>query len=608
MLKGGNRFKTNIAASLQRTLSKTNYLGSAMEYGLSKLTNPKWDDFAKTGMRMKEALIRNSVSGSLVNPDKNSIGGPVVGGRYNPYANALYASTDTEKSNRLYEYRLMASFPEVAKCLEEIGNNFIWEDERGNVANLRYLDEDLPSEHVTDLIDEFNKFVRHFNFKEKGKKYCLDFITDGELYLELIINNETEENKRRGVLGVQKLQTELMETVYKNKENGIIGIFLGKSITYNEKPNRVVNIEHVPYHPNELFYVSSGTWDPTGEWIVPFIERGRKLYVQLSYLEDAIVIYRLVRAPERLIFDIDTGTLPPPEAERYINEVKRQYWKTKNFDISSNDINNKFEPQSMLDAFFIGRGAGQEKIDVKTLPGGQNLGELTDLDFFLKALYRALNVPVSYLNSDSSANVDSSQILREELNFAKFIIDIQNIFARSLRESFVTHLKLTGKYKEYGLKEDMMDISFVPPSHYFEMRKVQGIKVKAEAYNTIANIDGISRSWALKRVWGLTNAEIKQNIRLRKIDTIHDWEIEQIKAAGPFWEANTLKELNAAEMEERGGGDMGGGDFGGDDFGDGDMGGGFEGEDDFGGDEMAMDSGEMEETSADMDAADEVLA
>ena len=230
------------------------------------------------------------------------------------------------------------------------------------------------------------------------------------------------------------------------------------------------------------------------------------------------------------------------------------------------------------------------------------------MDFFLKALYRALNVPVSYLNSDSSANVDSSQILREELNFAKFIIDIQNIFARSLRESFVTHLKLTGKYKEYGLKEDMMDISFVPPSHYFEMRKVQGIKVKAEAYNTIANIDGISRSWALKRVWGLTNAEIKQNIRLRKIDTIHDWEIEQIKAAGPFWEANTLKELNAAEMEEQGGGDMGGGDFGGDDFGGGDIDGGFEGGDDFGGDEMAMDSGEMEETSADMDAADEVLA
>lgn len=608
MAKGGNRFKTSIAASLQHTLAKTNYLGSAMEYGLSKLTNPKWDDFAKTGMRMKEALIKNSVAGSLINPDKNTVGGPVVGGRYNPYANALYASTDTEKSNRLYEYRLMASFPEVAKCIEEIGNNFIWEDERGNVANLRYLDEDLPSEHVTDLTEEFNKFIRLFNFKEKGKKYCLDFITDGELYLELIINTETEENKRRGILGVQKLQTELMETVYKNKENGIVGIFLGKSITYNEKPNRIVNIEHVPYHPNELFYVSSGTWDPTGEWIVPFIERGRKLYVQLSYLQDAIVIYRLVRAPERLIFDIDTGNLPPPEAEKYLNEVKRQYWKTKNFDISSNDINNKFEPQSMLDAFFIGRGAGQEKVDIRQLSGGQNLGELTDLNFFTEALYRALNVPVSYLKSDSSTNVDSSQILREELNFAKFIIEIQRIFARSLRECFVTHLKLTGKYKEYGLKEDMMDISFVPPSHYFEMKKVQAIQIKAGAYSTIAQIDGISRSWALKRVWGLTNAEIKQNIRLRKIDAIHDWEIEQINAAGPFWESNTLKSLGEDDGEgsEVGGfgggpgGDFGGPDFGGEgpDFGDeGNM------EEDVG-----MDTAEMEEVSSDLDGADDVLS
>lgn len=604
MLKGGNRFKTNIAASLQHTLAKTNYLGNAMEYGLSKLTNPKWDDFAKTGMRMKEALVKNSVAGSLINPDKNTVGGPVVGGRYNPYANALYASTDTEKSNRLYEYRLMASFPEVANCIDEIGNNFIWEDERGHVVNFRYLDEDLPSEHVTDLIEEFNIFARHFNFKEKGKKYCLDYITDGELYLELIINNESEENKKKGVLGVQKLQTELMEAVYKNKENGVVGIFLGKSITYNDKPSRIVNIEHVPYHPNELFYVSSGTWDPTGEWIVPFIERGRKLYTQLSYLEDAIVIYRLVRAPERLVFNIDTGTLPPPEAERYLNEVKRQYWKTKSFDIASNDINNKFEPQSMLDAFFIGRGPGQEKIEISQLQGGQNLGELADLDFFLKALYRALKVPVSYLNSDSTANVDSSQILREELNFAKFIIDIQNTFAGALKQSFITHLKLTGKYKEYGLKENFMEVTFVPPSHYFEMRKVQGIQVKANAYNTIAQIDGISRSWALKRVWGLSNAEIKQNIRLRKIDKIHDWEIAQIEAAGPFWETNTLKELNASEG---GGEDSGGGmgdDFGRDDFG----GDNFGGESDFGGEDEGFSDSGMEEMSADIDAAEEVLS
>lgn len=605
MQKEVNRFKTSIASSLQRTLSKTNYLGSAMEYGLSKLSNPKWDDFAKTGIRMKEALVRNSVAGSLINPDKNTIGGPVVGGRYNPYANALYASTDTEKSNRLYEYRLMASFPEVANCIDEIGNNFIWEDERGNVVNFRYIDEDLPSEHVIDLTEEFNKFARYFNFKEKGKKYCLDFITDGELYIELIINNESEENKKRGVLGVQKLQTELMETVYKNKENGIVGIFLGKSITYNEKPNRIVNIEHVPYHPNELFYVSSGTWDPTGEWIVPFIERGRKLYTQLSYLEDAIVIYRLVRAPERLIFDIDTGTLPPPEAERYLNEVKRQYWKTKNFDISSNDINNKFEPQSMLDAFFIGRGSGQEKVDIKQLSGGQNLGELTDLDFFLKALYRALKVPVSYLKSDTTATVDSSQILREELNFAKFIIDIQNTFAASLKQAFITHLKLTGKYKEYDLKENMMEVSFVPPSHYFEMRKIQSVQLKANAFNTISSIDGISRSWALKRIWGLTNAEIKQNIRLRKIDKIHDWEIAQIEAAGPFWESNTLKELNN-EMSNDAGGDFGDNDFGGDDFGDSD----FE-SNDFGNEESNFESDEGDsyaEMEADMEAAEDVLS
>ena len=572
MLNGGNRFQTRIASSLSNALSKTNFLGSALRGGISQFENPKWDNFERTGMRRKEALLTHSVSGSLLHQQEPTSYGAAYGGRYNAYANVLYHTLDAEKSNRIYEYRLMAAFPEVANCIEEYTDNFIWEDERGHVVNLKYTDEDLPEEQVKDIEQEFQTFVGYFDFKNNGSQMCKDYITDGELFYEYLIDNSTSENRKRGILGVQRLQTELMEAVYKDKINGIVGAFIGRNITYNDKTKHQVMINNVPYHPNEVFHIHSGTWDPSGEWVIPFIERARKPYVQLSYLEDAIVIYRLVRAPERLIFDIDCGNMPPHEAEAYIQSVQQEYWRSKSFDLDKADIVNKFEPQSMLDAFFLSRSNGMQAVQISQLAGGQNLGQLDDLQFFLKALYRALRIPVTYLNDDAQASVDPSSVLRDELRFAKRIIGFQNKFAQGLRDGFITHLKLTGKYDEYQLKESAFEIKFCPPSNYYELRRKQSIQLDAQAFNAIAGNDYISHSWAMKRVWGLTNAEIKQNQRLLMIDAINQWKVEQAKANGPFWETAAATAMSQGGEGGEGGGEMGGGlDFGGGDFGDMDM-------------------------------------
>lgn len=572
MLNGGNRFQTRIASSLSNALSKTNFLGSALRGGISQFENPKWDNFERTGMRRKEALLSHSVSGSLLHQQEPISYGAAYGGRYNAYANVLYHTLDAEKSNRIYEYRLMAAFPEVANCIEEYTDNFIWEDERGHVVNLKYTDEDLPEEQVKDIEQEFQTFVGYFDFKNNGSQMCKDYITDGELFYEYLIDNSNPENRKRGILGVQRLQTELMEAVYKDKINGIVGAFIGRNITYNDKTKHQVMINNVPYHPNEIFHIHSGTWDPSGEWVIPFIERARKPYVQLSYLEDAIVIYRLVRAPERLIFDIDCGNMPPHEAEAYIQSVQQEYWRSKSFDLDKADIVNKFEPQSMLDAFFLSRSNGMQAVQISQLAGGQNLGQLDDLQFFLKALYRALRIPVTYLNDDAQASVDPSSVLRDELRFAKRIIGFQNKFAQGLRDGFITHLKLTGKYDEYQLKESAFEIKFCPPSNYYELRRKQSIQLDAQAFNAIAGNDYISHSWAMKRVWGLTNAEIKQNQRLLMIDAINQWKVEQAKANGPFWETAAATAMSQGGEGGEGGGEMGGGlDFGGGDFGDMDM-------------------------------------
>lgn len=589
-----NQFKTNLSRALGNYLKNTNYIGDLMRNGIATMSNPKWEDFEETGIRRKEALVNNSVSHGLVHMDNTAAVATGVGGQFNPFANVLYASLDAAKANRIYEYRLMASYPEVGDAIEEISNSFINEDERKRVITFKYLDSTLSNDNYKKLVKEFDYFINLFNLKQRGKKYCEDYLIDGELFLELIVCTAAESTKKKGIVGALKLQTELMEAHYKDKQNDIIVAFTGKSVTFEgNNNNNIIKMEHVPYQANQVLYIHSDNWDPTGEFVIPYIERARKRYIQLSYLEDAIVIYRLVRAPERLIFKVDTGNLPTPKAEAHLQRLKDRYFKSKAFDINTGDITQKFEPQSMLDSFWVSKGNGNEGVEITQLQGGQNLGQLDDLNYFIKALYRALRVPTNRLESESQGAIDSSTLLREEIRFAEFIISIQRKFAEAFKQAFISHLKFTGLYQQFKLKEHMFELEFVPPSNYFYMRRLQAIQIAGDAYSKIAGIDVMSKTWTLKNIMGLTDNEILDQYRMRKLEAAHEYEIAQITSAGPNWKMAVLMQQSGAEGAAAGG-DMGGGDMGGDlgggmDFGGGggDMGGDLGG--DIGGAEETLD-------------------
>lgn len=586
-----NQFKTNLSRALGNYLKNTNYIGDLMRNGIATMSNPKWEDFEDTGIRRKEALVNNSVSHGLVHMDNTAAVATGVGGQFNPFANVLYASLDAAKANRIYEYRLMASYPEVGDAIEEISNSFINEDERKRVITFKYLDPSLSNDNYKKLVKEFDYFINLFNLKQRGKKYCEDYLIDGELFLELIVCTAAEATKKKGIVGALKLQTELMEAHYRDKQNDIIAAFTGKSITFEgNNNNNIVKMEHVPYQANQVLYIHSDNWDPTGEFVIPYIERARKRYIQLSYLEDAIVIYRLVRAPERLIFKVDTGNLPTPKAEAHLQRLKDRYFKSKAFDINTGDITQKFEPQSMLDSFWVSKGNGNEGVEITQLQGGQNLGQLDDLNYFIKALYRALRVPTNRLESESQGAIDSSTLLREEIRFAEFIISIQRKFAEAFKQAFISHLKFTGLYQQFKLKEHMFELEFVPPSNYFYMRRLQAIQIAGDAYSKIAGIDVMSKTWTLKNIMGLTDNEILDQYRMRKLEAAHEYEIAQITSAGPNWKMAVLMQQSGAEGAGVGG-DTGGGDMGSD------LGGGidFGGGGDMGGD-LGSDIGGAEET------------
>ena len=402
---------------------------------LSQL-NPKYEVFQDTGSRRTEALARQSVF--YDNDYNNTPSGSIAkGGIYN---DLVYANIQVDKGPRILDYRIMAAFSEVSDCLDEICDECINKNDHGDIVRLHFRNIELEEQDNQKVDDEFKKYIQNFELEKKGWEYFRQLLIEGEVYFEHIVHKAYPQE---GVLGAVQLPTELIDPIFDNIQNMIIkGYILRKPIFDPNKPNKIEKYEFIPMDKNQVTYINSGIWNQDKTFRLPFIENCRRAYRQLSLIEDSIVIYRLVRAPERLVFNVDVGNMAPPKAEAYLRKLITEYWSKKTFDVNqtSNPV-QKFNPQSMLDSFWFAKRAGSDGTSVTQLAGGANLGELTDLMYFVNKLYKSLKVPTNRLNTESTFK-DGNEILREELKFARFIIRLQQGFASGLKNGFITHLKL----------------------------------------------------------------------------------------------------------------------------------------------------------------------
>ena len=531
--KGSNNFGRNLVQYIQNRLPYSSQDGD-------DALNDKYKYFAKNGTQRAEALAKTSVSSS--NPYNNIPIGDF--GKDSSFADVMYASLDTDKGGRLRDYRIMSAYSEVADALDEICDEFINVDENGRVATLIYENIDLTVDEKKDLDEEFSKFIDFFELKHKGWQYFRQLLVEGEVFFEMILHDEYI---KEGVLGLINIPSEIVDPVYNNIQNMLVkGFIYKKPIFSPTQPNKVEKTEMIPMEQNQLVYVSSGVYNDSKDFVIPFIENARRPYRQLSLIEDAIVIYRLVRAPERLVFNVDVGNMAPPKAEAYLRKLIQNYWARKTFDSDQDNVVNKFNPQSMLDAFWFAKRQGSEGTSVTQLPGGANLGELADLMYFIKKLYRALKVPATRIDPEDRT-VDGTTILREELKFAKFVIRQQQKFASAIKKGFTTHLKLRGLWEEYNLAEPNLDIIFNVPSNYFEMRQSQKLELKAANFNSLASNEFISVTYAQKKYLGWKDRDILANREFLRKDAEMQWELGQIQAAGPLWKEQMAAASAGAE-------------------------------------------------------------
>jgi hypothetical protein len=379
--------------------------------------NPKYELFYGRGTDKVGALTRQSISSSISMTDDQYAN--VIQNK--DYHDFMYANIQPDKGRRLTDYRVMAAYSEVADALDEICDEFINKDDNGDIVKIKFNDTDLSETQKSKVKKEFQKYIGYFDLENKGWEYIRQLLVDAEIYWEHIIHKKYP---KEGILGIIAIPSDVIDPVFENVQNMIVkGYLLRKPIYDAKNPGKVAKTELIPMDVNQVTYVNSGIWNENKNLRLPFIENARRAYRQLSLIEDAIVIYRLVRAPERLVFNVDVGNMAPPKAEAYLRKLMTSYWSKRTYDADQGATVQKFNPQSMLDSFWFAKRAGSEGTSVTQLAGGANLGELTDLMYFVKKLYKSLKVPASRLNPDDPYK-DGADILREELKFAKFIIAI----------------------------------------------------------------------------------------------------------------------------------------------------------------------------------------
>lgn len=507
--------------------------------------NPKYQVFQDTGVKRTEALANQSI---LYNNEYNNVPTGQFGTE-SQYAELVYANIEENKGGRLRDYRVMSAFSEIADALDEICDEVVNKDENGKIVNVEFRDIILEDADKGKINAEFAKYINYYDLEKKGFEYFRQLLIEGEVFFEHIIHKKY---KDEGILGVVHLPSDLVDAVYDNIQNMLIkGFILRKPIFDVNKPGKVDKVELVPLDDNQVSYVNSGIWNQDKSFRLPFIENARRAYRQLSLVEDSIVIYRLVRAPERLIFNVDVGNMAPPKAEAYLRKLMQQYWSKKTFDVNQSGAVQKFNPQSMLDSFWFAKRAGSEGTSVTQLAGGGNLGELTDLMYFVNKLYKALKVPTNRLNPESTFS-DGQEILREELKFAKFIIRLQQQFASGLKRGFLTHLELKGFKEKYSIKEANLHIAFNVPTNFYELRENQKLELKSSTYNNLVANEFISATYGQMKYLGWSENDIKANRELLRKDAEVQWELAQIQGAGPTWK-------DAAQSAPGGGGDVEGG-------------------------------------------------
>ncbi len=442
------------------------------------------------------------------------------------YGHYLDTGVDAKDENVLIQkYREMSMSQEVDLAISDVVNEAVVHEDGKTTISLS-LDNVEQSDGIkTKISNEFKSILKLLDFNKTGSDLFKKWYVDGKLYHHIIIDKNKVKDGIKELVPIDALNIQKIDEVKKEKDpvtNVEMVVDTQEYFVYtpsqsNQSFINTVGSELVRVAPDSISYVHSGMVDNQKQIIIGYLYKSIKPYNQLRMIEDSLVIYRLARAPERRIFYIDVGNLPKLKAEQYLRSVMDKYKQKVIYNASTGEVEDQKKQMSMLEDFWLPRREGGRGTEISTLPSGQNLGEIEDIEYFRKKLYQSLSVPISRIEGTEQTAFNlgrASEINRDEIKFAKFIAKLRHRFSHLFTDLLRIQLILKGIINEedwFEIKDDI-DYIWTIDSHFSELKNNEIIRERFEILQTMEEYIGkfISKEWVQKNILKQTDEDIKQ--------------------------------------------------------------------------------------------------
>ena len=444
------------------------------------------------------------------------------GGYFGTYLD-LEANYKNE-NDLITRYREMAMQPELESAIDDIVNEAIVHENQAKTVSV-ILDDLQQPDKIKDMIrDEFNKVLNLLDFSNGGSDIFRRWYIDGRLFYQVLID------EKQPALGIQELlyldprKIKKVRTVVKKRDprtnvetvQGIqeFYVFNDKATVQGQTVTTSPTDAGVKIATDAIVNVNSGLMDSKRAMVLSYLHKAIKPLNQLRMVEDAIVIYRLSRAPERRVFYIDVGNMPKLKSEQYLRDIMTKFRNRVTYDPSTGQVQDDRRFLSMMEDFWIPRRGEGKSTEITTLPAGQNLGELSDVKYFEQKLYKSLNVPISRLDSQSGFMIGrAAEITRDELKFSKFIDRLRSRFTLLFDELLKRQLALKGicSLEEWEELKEFIHYDFLKDNNFSELKEAELTTARVQLLNLVSPYVGqyYSAQWVRKHVLNMSDEDIE---------------------------------------------------------------------------------------------------
>lgn len=468
------------------------------------------------GFEIKRKKAPQQFSGGVVAPAADD-GSTVVNSAAAYYGLALDLDASVKNENELIRrYRQAAEYADCDAAIEDIVNEAIVADSTEPIVTVVLDDTKLSDSIKNKIRDEFDQVLDLLRFGDKGHDIFRQWYIDGRIFFHIILN---EKNIKQGIADIRLVDPRKIRKI-KNvkKEKNDKGIEVVKEIEeyylYNDKGITEQTTQGVKLSLDSVVYVPSGIIDGATNMGLSYLHKAIKPVNQLKMMEDALVIYRISRAPERRIFYIDVGNLPKIKAEQYVNELMNKFRNKVVYDATTGEVKDNRQHLSLMEDFWMPRREGGKGTEITTLAGGQNLGQIEDIQYFQTKLYQALNVPLSRLQPQQNFSLGrTTEITREEIKFNKFVTRLRRKFATLFKDLLRVQLIAKGIIRPDEWDEIAYDIRFdyQRDNHFDEMKNAELFNSRVAILQQLDPFVGkyYSVAWIRKNVLMQSEDDIK---------------------------------------------------------------------------------------------------